>query len=234
MGHFLQLSCSATRDLTERVLETKDSLPFFCFRFLPFDASESDPELSDDSESESLEPDPEEPSLLSLLLLSLESESLLLLLLLPLPLELALELESESDPLPLLLLSSELLLSESESELELLSESELELLSESESDEGAAPFRFFLFFFPSAPSLSPAPFPTVEPSFGASFSRSSGSRSLGSRYRRVCDTEVGGFRPCAPVDQQLIKWECARKQESLDAASGQVWRMPKATVTCEC
>ncbi len=130
---------------------------------------ESEPELSDESDSLDSESD---ELLLSLLssesLLSLESESLLLLLL-----SLSLELESES------LLLSELLELESESELLLLSESELELLSESV-DEAASAFRFCFFFFSAFGLLT-----LSEPFAVASFSRSSGSRSLGSRYRRV-------------------------------------------------
>ena len=150
--------------------------PPFLFAFLTL--TESEPELSESPDSESDE------LLLSLLssesLLSLESESLSLLLLL---LSLSLELVSES------LLSSELLELESESELLLLllSESELELLSESVDDAASAlRFCFFLFFPSSLLTVS-------EPLFWvASFSRSSGSRSLGSRYRRVCQ-HIGGY-----------------------------------------
>ena len=155
--------------------------PFF-FGFLA--SAASDPELSDESESlesESLESESLESesdvlllSLLSESLLSLESESLLPLL----SLSLEPELESES------LLSSELLELKSESELLLLlllSESELVPLSESE-DEAVSAFRFRFFLLLLASGLT-----TVSDPFRvASFSRSSGSRSLGSRYRRVC------------------------------------------------
>ncbi len=156
------------------------SRPPFLLGFLT--STESEPELSD--ESESLDSESDELLLLLLSsesLLSLVSESPLLSLLL---LSLSLELESES------LLSSELLELESEPDellLLLLSESELEPLSEESVDEATSAFRFcFFFIFPSGLSTLSGPLFWV-----GSFSRSSGSRSLGSRYRRVYRQEPG-------------------------------------------